>query len=153
MYCKKCGKFIGSDADLCDECKRAEDAARANAYQSNPYNNDYYKPPIIIQNTSAINLGKAITSIIMAMIGFVFVYAGLITIWEPDVAIVCMVIGIVPTLLGFIFGIMSIINFRQTSFIRSGKRIPLLILGISSVIESAISMFLCFMIVVLAGLM
>lgn len=140
MYCKKCGKFIGTDVDICDECKQNEVPLNVNtAYQTaNPYENEafYQLPTIVQQDTSVINLGKAIAATILATIGFIFVYAGILSILEPPVAIVCMVLGLVPAILGLIFGCQSISNFKQTAYIRSGKRIPVLILGISSVANS-----------------
>ena len=154
MYCKECGKFIGTDADVCDECKQKQEAMNENKPQpsTNTYENTgFYQPPIVPQDTSVINLGKAIAAMILSTIGFIFSYAGLLTIWEPDAAIICMVIGIVPTILGLVFGVQSISNFKQTNYIRSGKRIPVLILGISSVIFSGVAIFCSLVLLILAA--
>ena len=160
MYCKKCGKFIGSDAAVCDECKRNEAPLNGNAPYpaANPYGNTgFYQQPMASQDTSAINLGKAIVAIILATVGFIFVYAGMLTIWFPVVGvlagIVCIVLGLAPTIIGLIFGIQSIANFKQTGYIKSGKRIPVLILGIAAVVNSAISLFCSLILFALAGMM
>ena len=154
MYCKKCGKFIDSNADLCYECKQNEVPLNENTtYQSaNSYaNTGFYQPPIVQQDTSIINLGKAIAAMILATIGFIFIYAGLIVAWEPTAATICMVLGLVPTILGLVFGCQAISNFKQTAYIRSGKRIPVLILGILSVVNSGISLFCSLILLIIAG--
>lgn len=165
MYCRKCGKFIGTDAELCDECRQNEAPRYGNPYQNaNPYSNPYsnpnanpyanpyantgaYQPPVVQQDTSVINLGKAIASVILSIIGFVFAYIGIIlAALEPETGIAFMIIGLVPTIIGLAFGAGSIANFRQTSYIRSGKRIPVLILGIEGLATSVIALFLLFIV-------
>ena len=52
MYCKKCGKFIGTDADLCDECKQKESARSENQYYqaTNLYKNTgFYQSQTILR--------------------------------------------------------------------------------------------------------
>lgn len=156
MYCKKCGKFIGSDTNICDECKQKEAPSYGTAtYQApNPYANaNFYQPPFIQQDTSVINLGKGIAAAILSTIGFIFAYAALTVIWEPIAAIVCILLSLAPTILGLVFGCNSISNFKETSYIKSGKRIPVLILGIASVIYSATSLLFAFIIMISAGSM
>lgn len=150
MYCKKCGKFVGTAVEICDECKQKEVPANDNTqFQfSEPYQNTtYYQAPNVSQDTSAINLGKAITGMILAAVGLTFIYAGMILSWIPAAAVVFMILGLVPTILGFVFGLQSIINFKKTSHIRSGKRIPVLILGIAAVVNAAIGLICVFLLI------
>jgi hypothetical protein len=151
MYCKNCGKFIGTDADVCDECKQKEVQARAQE-QAQTNENTQYQPENIYQAPSyyqqqptyaptgpAINLGKAIAAMILSFVGFIFTYVAyleLLVLWEPAVVIVALM-GLVPCIIGLVFGCKSISNFKQTAYTRSGKRIPVLILGILSVINAA----------------
>lgn len=153
MYCKNCGKFIGTDAEICDECKQKEAQMNGTQFQSaNPYQNTgYYQPPAVSQDTSVINLGKAIAAMVLATIGLIFIYAGILVMWEPVAAIVCMVIGLVPSILGLVFGVQAISNFKQTAYLRSGKRIPVLILGIASVVNAGISLFCALILIIVAG--
>ena len=147
MYCKKCGKFIGTDADLCDECKQKESARSENQYYqaTNLYKNTgFYQSQTISQDTSAINLGKAITAIILSTISFSLIYMGIIAIISGYSYLAYVTIGVIFAVLGLIFGIQSIMNFKQTNYIKSGKRIPVLILGIASVINSGFSLFYFF---------
>ena len=149
MYCKNCGKFIGTDADICDECKQKEEPAPAQVQinettQSQPVNM-YQTPSYYQQQTTyiptgpAINLGKAITAMILSFVGFIFTYVAyleILILWEPAIVIVALM-GLVPCIIGLVFGCKSISNFKQTAYTRSGKRIPVLILGILSVINAA----------------
>ena len=119
MYCKNCGKFIGTDADICEECKQKEEAFKEEAKGETAYqpvdpfaNTSSYKPPVFQQDTSMINLGKAIAAIILSYVGFSFIYAGIMVIWEPAATIVCTLLGLAPTIIGFVFGIQSISNFK-----------------------------------------
>ena len=143
MYCKNCGKFIGTDAEVCDECRQKQEALNENE--------TVYQPVVPPLDTSAIKLGKAIASIILATFGFVFAYVGIFVATMETVASgmivaagVCLAIAIVPTILGLAFGIQAIKSFKNTSHIKSGKRIPLLILGISSTIYAGSTLFICF---------
>ena len=203
MYCTKCGKFIGTDANICDECKQKElsmnetaplqaedNQAQTNGYYQQPQqqpnyyqqpqNNGYYQQTqqpnyyqqpqqtqqpnyyqqpqqtnyyqqSATQDTSAINLGGAVAAIILSTVGFFFVYMGLLMMMDPEAAVGLMVVGLLPAILGLIFGIRSISNFKETSYIKSGKRIPVLIMGILSTIDSGLTLFLAFLVMMLAG--
>ena len=149
MYCKKCGQYIGTDADTCAECLQKE-AQPAFTYQ----------PAGTYQ--SPINLGKAIAAMILSFVGFIWAYVTYIyvltmfTFASADVAIitaiVLTVLGIVPSIIGLVFGCNSISNFKQTKYIRSGKRIPLLILGISAVVEAAPGLLFAFFTIFFAAI-
>lgn len=134
MYCKKCGRFIGEDIDLCDVC--AEETTVVISKQTANV------------DTSSVNLGKAITAAILSNVGFIFAYVGLFTMAIMNTMVIIL-IGSCMIILGFIFGLMSIFNFKNTSNIKSGKRIPVLILGIESVVMSGI-WFIILMMMLLA---
>ena len=155
MYCRNCGKFIGTDAEICDECAKKEMLNNENApvqlVKPNA-NRGYYQPSSSSQDGPVINLGKAIASSILATVGFIFIYAALFAVIVPGAAFVCMIIGLVPSILGLVFGVQSISNFKQTSYLGGGKRIPVLILGISSVVEAAISIFIATLILLIIAM-
>lgn len=161
MYCKNCGKFIGNDSDLCDECMMKEQVfsefSEEKVENSTPDN--YQEQPYTPQQTSGgseVNLGKAIASTILSNIGFFMIYISFIIIGEVELsygytssgsyggAFVIMLIGIVPSILGLVFGIQSIINFKETAITKNPKRIPVLILGISSVVMAGTALFITF---------
>ena len=149
MYCQKCGKFTNSDATICTECLQKEAQPTIT-----------YQPTEVYQ--SPINLGKAIAAMILSFVGFIWAYVTYIcvltmfTFAPADVAIitaiVLTVLGIVPSIIGLVFGCNSISNFKQTKYIRSGKRIPVLILGILSVVNAASSLLITLCAIAIYGL-
>lgn len=159
MYCSKCGKFIGTDVTVCDECRQKEAAVKENESHENQYQYANYCPPINVppinmpQSTVKVNLGKAIAAMILATVGFIFTYIGIFLLVEPVAAAVFAVIGLVPSILGLVFGIQSILNFKKTAYLGGGKRIPVLILGILSVVDAGLSLFLAMIVLLLAGAM
>lgn len=164
MYCKKCGKFIGNDSDYCDECsvketEAFEEFSEKKAEEVSPV---YDYAPIsapTYNGSDEIKLGKAIAAAIWSEIGFVLIYAAImllgamVTTYDYTSVIVCAVLGLPMCILGLIFGIQSIKNFKATSQFRNGKRIPVLILGISSVVMAGISLFLVFILLLCAALL
>ena len=138
MYCQKCGKFTNSDATLCAECLQKEAQPTIT-----------YQPTEVYQ--SPINLGKAIAAMILSYVGFIFIYIGFILATEGILPAVC-IFGFVPTIIGLVFGCSSISNFKQTKYIRSGKRIPVLILGILSVVNAASSLLITLCAIAIYGL-
>ncbi len=147
MYCQNCGKFIGNDATLCDECREKSGAAETvtqNATQApNPANQFTYTPE------SAVSLGKAIAAMVLSNVGFLLIYIGIFVLVgllasESDLGgmPVLFFFGFIVTLLGLIFGIQSINHFKATSMVKTGKRIPLLILGIISVVLASLGLFI-----------
>ena len=171
MYCKKCGKFIGTDSDLCDECTAkanevfsefSDDKGESAPPKTEPpkteppktnvnYNNP--NPPV---NTE-ISLGKAIAGVVLGFLGFFITYIGIIVLAEIaalgssdlGTGFITMFLGCAPSIIALSFGISSIKLFKATSNVKSGKRIPLLILGISSVVFGGIGLFFVFLLLIL----
>ena len=166
MYCKKCGKFIGNESDLCDECggkeevfsefseKKAENAAPA-YYQQPTYN---AQPTYNVGPD--IKLGKAIAATILSEIGVFLIYIAFLVMaelaaygsFEFSGVLGIMLVGCIPTGLGLGFGIQAIKNFKETSMVKSGKRIPVLILGIVSVVTAGIGLFLALLMIMIMGM-
>ena len=168
MYCKKCGKFIGNDSDFCDECAAeakevfsefAENKTE-NVVPSEPVINVApVSEPVVIAPNCEVSLGKPIAATILSSIGCFFIYIGIIlagelaAYGEIDSVLGVMFIGLIPSILGLIFGIQSIKHFKATSGIKSGKRIPVLILGIESVAMSGTMLFLAAFILMIMGML
>ncbi len=154
MYCKKCGKFIGNDSDFCDECSAKEAEVFGEFFDAKKETPPAYDcaSHSTYSDGNQVSLGKAIAAVVLSDVGFAFIYLALVlmgaTIVLEDYAsvIVCMLIGLVTSVLGLIFGIKAIKHFKETSNIRSGKRIPVLVLGILSVVTAGIGLFLAFFI-------
>ena len=164
MYCKKCGKFIGNDSDYCDECSVKETEAFEEFSDPNaktvPPVYDYVPNPAPTYNGSdEIKLGKAIAAMILSEIGFSFIYiaitilGAMVTSYDYTGVILCSVLGLPMCIISLVFGVQSIKNFKETSHFRNGKRIPVLILGICSVVMAGISLFLVFILLLCAALL
>ena len=149
MYCKKCGKFIGNDSDFCDECLAKEQVAFSEFPEAKPQT----PAPACSQENAynasdEIRLGKSIAASILSGVGFSFMYFWFIiaililATYGADSGAMAMLtlVSCAPNVLGLIFGIQSIQHFKATSKIRSGKRIPVLILGIDAVVTSGLSL-------------
>lgn len=152
MYCKNCGKFIGNDNELCDECLAQQN-------QKSEIVDD--------QNLGDVCLGKAIAATVISfmafMMSFVQFVAAIATLeelsdenvfvssllYEVGVYPILGVLFGLPAILSLVFGILSIANFKRTSR-QYGKRIPTLIMGIQSVVMSAIAMLFVLINLVLA---
>lgn len=159
MYCKKCGKFIGNDADLCDECMAQNEIfGEFSSGKSETRTPEY--PRTTTYSNNEISLGKSIAAIILSNIGFALIYLAILVMGElaaygttdfGDVQ-AFMIVGGILSVLGLIFGIQSIAYFKATSMIKSGKRIPVLILGIVSVVMAGIGLFLTLIMLILLAL-
>ena len=150
MYCKKCGKFIGTDAEVCDECKQKESvnaSTQQAQYQQAQYQQPQYQQPLYKtqNNDSAINLGKAIAGVILSFIGFIFGLTVLEGYSDTALVIGGLLLGLAPCIIGLVFGIKSISNFKETSYIKSGKRIPTLIMGIASTAQAGLGLLFFFL--------
>ena len=70
----------------------------------------------------------------MSSIGFILAFA----FYYLDLGILGLLLGLTPCIIGFAFGLKSISNFKETSYIKSGKRIPVLIMGIASTAQAGL---------------
>ena len=147
MYCKKCGKLLPGEADLCRDCfDQANKAA-----QQTPY---YGRPPVVAvpvdRDNRMYGFGKALASTIMSesafiavIFSFVFFFemiatdAGPIEIMTAFVSYVALFAVIVVAL---VFGIRSISTYSRRSREGCAKPVPTLVLGIIGVVSSAIAL-------------
>lgn len=164
MYCKKCGKFIGNDSDYCDECsvketEAFEEFSEKKAEEVPPVYNYVPTPAPTYNGSDEIKLGKAIAAMILSELGFWFIYfaitilGAMVTSYDYTSVIICVLAGLPMCIISLVFGIQCIKNFKATSQFRNGKRIPVLILGISSVVLAGISLFLTFILLLCAALL
>ena len=154
MYCKKCGKFIETDAELCADCMAKEQANNQQDYYFEPQPAPAQPAPA---QSGVPGLGKAITSAILGTVGFYFIYFALIlglelaSVMSVGVVVVFMLISIALGIISLIFGIQSIKTFVREK--NSGRRKPIatLILGICGLSFGALTLFVAFIILVAFG--
>ena len=163
MYCKKCGKFIEGNADVCDECIKLDYYLYANQQGT-----AYQKPPQSVQNASATpaynsgskakGLGYGIFGLIIAIVGAIVIavgyfnaYMGLGTAYTTQEAVsavqtgeaTCWV-GVIIGVIALICGIVAIRTFVTHNRKTGVKAVPTLVFGIISVVEGVGTILLGF---------
>ena len=148
MYCKGCGKFIGNDSDLCDECLVKKDDFSELFSANNQPNSNF-----VANVNNEISLKDAIVAIVLSNVGFELIFVAIMLMGQMlfTPTIIVAVIGIVPSVFGLIWGIKTIRYYKSTANVKSKKRIPLLILGIASVALSGLGLFLALITVIISA--
>lgn len=157
MYCRKCGKEINYDAEICVECQqneelfnKAEEAPVAQPVQ-----------PVceaVPEKKGSVmkGFGLALASVIVSIFGLAFFYGIIIGFAEvledfdeatmyleigPSVYFL-YIIGLAMTIFSLVGGIISMTVFFKAKKNGETKPIPALIMGIVSVVEAAASLLL-----------
>lgn len=158
MYCKRCGKFIDYQADVCNECAQAELGVQPVPAQAQPQ-------AVEQEGSVTTGLGKSIAAVILGIFGFAFVYGALIVVSEMGMyadfdygygyasgvsyealAAILMVftmisVGLsIPSLIMSIASVKTFVNEKNAG---RKKPIPTLIIGISGIVYSALAISLC----------
>lgn len=149
MYCVKCGKELkeGYVGTVCEECQGIQNEKEIPA----EVKNSLYSVNKV--NYRMFGFGKALTSTILSVFGYLFSLMGYIFALAvltvngvgnvegtPDAAVVLIIMSLPLIIIGLIFGIQSINNFKYCKNRNYPKPIPTLILGISGVVFSALSL-------------
>ncbi len=163
MYCRKCGKFITYDAEVCNECKLAEEQNQANfGAQTEPI---YYATPVeqqpqpMNEGSVTTSLGKGIASAILAFIAYIFSAMALGAVAAAielgggiGIGVVLLMFTLGTGIPGLVMGIKAIKVFVAEKNAGRRKPIPTLILGIVGTAFAGIALFLSFIVfVVMVG--
>ncbi|MBQ3115969.1 MAG: hypothetical protein IJC07_02965 [Clostridia bacterium] len=163
MYCKYCGKFIETEADVCPECLAQREQASApaevkaeptpvqaveepapatvevKAEQPAPAPVQAVPTPTPVpqQNSATVGLGKAITGAALGFAGFIFAIVGMeLSILPPAGLILNLLFALPMSIIGLVFGVQSIKTFKQVCKEGGRKPIATLICGIAGVVFS-----------------
>jgi hypothetical protein len=133
MYCKKCGKYIDYEADVCNECKEAENAQEEvkdeNAY--NPFEETVAPAPADAGNRM-YGFGKALASNIIGFFNmFLMAFGIALAAVYPPLGIVILLASVAGFVISLIFAIKSIKAFVKRCREKCAKPIATLVLGIS----------------------
>ena len=161
MYCKKCGKKLDYDGDLCEECRnrelvygdeqtKAETASTAydpfdepstDANRATGNGNVAYMPSG--ENGDRMHgFGKALTSAILGDVGVVLAYFGIYaSIFSVGLGIFLILGSIALAVLGLVFGIQSVQTFIADKNAGRVKPIATLVCGIIGIVGSAVTAF------------
>ena len=161
MYCKKCGKFIGTDEDLCYECKSAElmeeqpvaPAPQPQPVYAQPQPQAQPQPKTECAGSVMTGFDKALAG---AIIGEVAIIIAAIALGMGTAGgftgafFVVWSIAIAGGVLSLVFGIQSIKTFKREK--RAGRKppIPALVLGIVSVVFAGITLLYGFLALMVA---
>ena len=164
MYCKKCGKKLDYDGDLCEECrnrelvygdeqKKAETETTSTAYDpfddppigANPsrgYNNAAYVPET--ENGDRMHgFGKALAAAILGDLAAAFSYIGIyVCLFSVALGVLTVLATIAMSVIALVFGIQSIKTFIADKNAGRVKPIATLVCGIAGVATAAIALFI-----------
>ena len=159
MYCKKCGKFITSDAVLCNEC--TEEMLKTEQPSANKTQTYTAKPQTqTVQKGSRMQgFGKALiaaiipeVAVIVGIIGFLLGGVGMAEgVWMQVTGIVLLFIAIAMCVLAIVFGAKSI--SLANSLARDGYKRPIAtmvcgIVGLAAAILVAFVLFIYLMMLI-----
>ncbi len=157
MYCRKCGKFIDYDADICIECKQAEQQNIANtSIPTSPVQPIQSVQPVqpvqqVEEGSVKTGLGKGIAAVILAFFGYILAFAALGALGAAielgggaEAGIVLFIMALGTSIPGFVLGLKSMLLFFSEKKAGRKKPIPALILGISGVALAGIAFLGCF---------
>ena len=122
MYCRNCGKYIGTEKDFCTDCLKIKNTGRASAL-----------------TTSILSVAlNEFLGVFAYLLAFLLLYAMLGL--NKRALIACMVIiGVVVLCIiaSFILGIISIVKYKTAK--RKNKNIPVIVFvfGLIGTIQSA----------------
>ena len=150
MYCKKCGKKIEYDSDVCYECQRDE------MLFGQSTNAGATKMPNAMDDKIDKGTGKAIASVILGATGAelsIVAYALIIllfalTLGRLSAVMECILIisgGLVTSILGLVFGIKSIKKFIKVKNEYGVKPVATLVLGIAGTATGGFGIFFSFL--------
>ena len=161
MYCKKCGKKLDYDGDLCEECRNRElvygdEEKKAEAETTSTTYDPFDEPPIGVNPASGYGnsayvpdngdrmhgFGKALTAAILSEVAVVSVALGVFLI----LATIAMAV------ISLVFGIQSIKTFVADKNAGKVKPIATLVCGIAGVVAAAVALFVLVVVGSVVGL-
>ena len=152
MYCKKCGKFIGTDEDLCYECKSVDLMDEKPAQPTPQFQPAYapqpkLQPQVEREGSVMTGFGKALAGTIVGFFAFIFSIVALIVGAGTGFTggfFVVWSIAVAGGVISLVFGIQSIKVFKREK--RAGRKppVPALVLGIVSTSLAGITILYAF---------
>ena len=157
MYCNKCGKEIENGV-LCEECAVIEmpcaeasdeapvkEAEVTDPVKTIPFACEQNTNPFPEPQNRMFGFGKALTSTILSIVGFIFVYIAMIlSMVERGAGLPLIFLSMPLLIIPLIFGILSIKVFMERKS-TCAKPIPTLILGIVGLSTAAFAAFFQFL--------
>lgn len=152
MYCTKCGKYIGTDNELCEDCLKEQQSI---SEVNEPIEEQTFveiKQVDVDSGSYKTGLGKGIASVVVGYVGIIFAYASYLLYMPATVDYYVSPAIFILAILSFgcaipslILGIKSIKTFVAEKNAKRKKPIATLVLGINAVFFSFLSALLAFL--------
>ncbi len=172
MYCKKCGKKLDYDGDLCEECRNRElvygDEEKKAETETTSTTYDPFDEPSVGVNPASGNgnaayvpdngdrmhgFGKALTAAILSEVAVVFAYLGVYAcILSVALGVFLILATIAMAVISLVFGIQSIKTFVADKNAGKVKPIATLVCGIAGVVAAAVALFVLVVVGSVVGL-
>lgn len=144
MYCKKCGKFIGTDEDFCYECKSEslmDEPVQPVAQSAQPV----AQPQAQVERAGNVmtGFGKALAGTIVGFFGFIFAVVALMFAslgGFTGAFFMVLSLSIAGGVISLIFGIQSIKVFKREKRAGNKPPVPALVLGICSTVAGGLTL-------------
>ena len=165
MYFKNCGKYIGNDNDICDEClkKQQENKVEQPVQVAQPVQQPVYtqQKPLPFNNSRMAGFGFGITALILGIIAEILITVGTTIIAEfiwlaYDYTREVLIAGLIPMIVGVCFGLPALVlGIVGINIFRSQKRagckapVATLATSICGVVCSALNLILAFIIFII----
>ena len=155
MYCSKCGKEIDSGY-ICDGCARREFYIQPSVAVSTPVAEPTFDEPVCGMpepKNRMYGFGKALTSVILSFVGFIFAYIGIIfSAVLPESGLALTIVALPLIIIPMVLGTKSIklFNARKATCV---KPIATLACGIAGLSMAAISAFMALMSLIISASM
>ena len=150
MYCKKCGKFVEGESDLCENCRQAPTYAPTTVIPPQPVNNGF-KKALASTIVSAGGVIAVIVGYCLCVISTIdrvnyYISASAANFTLTFFGILFMLGAITAGILSLIWGIQSIKKFIELKRAGYKKPIATLILGINGTVTAGFVLFYTFLI-------
>lgn len=155
MYCKYCGKQTENQDGVCNECKEKNNRQTDDFFSDAPSQNYTYEQqakPVQNFYDKKFGFGQALTSTILGVVGYIFVFIALEVIailesYGSDITagIVFFVLSLPMGIISLVYGIASIKRFKEASS-HGVKPIATLILGIVGTVAGGLTLLFAFIV-------
>ena len=126
MYCKKCGKFVEGESDLCENCRQAPTYAQTTVIPPQPVNNGFKKALASTIVSEGGGMLMVIGLFFCNFSEFILTVLGILGILFLSAALAAYILGL-------IWGIQSIKKFAELKRAGFQKPVATLVLGIVGV--------------------
>lgn len=154
MYCRKCGKEINYDAEMCVECQENEELFRVEGEETpQPPVFEYAMPVQQDKGSRMEGFGLALAGAIVSEFAIVFAYLLLVLMLASGGmgGVVMLPLSAGTSVFSLVAGIKSVKKSKECVNAGKVKPLPAFIMGIVSIVSAGFAFFFIFLALMLAG--